>query len=110
MTKLITCTSCNGPEIEHKKGDDFLLVFEVLTEDDEDPFDASLVDLTWTISNGSGVLVTMMGADLTVEDNYIQFNKDKSFFDAFNYMSAYTHKLYENNTGTTIYEGKFQLI
>lgn len=109
MTRLIPCNNCDSPELQHKKGDDFLLVFESFTEENE-PFDPSTIDLSWIISDNLGVLVTITGDDLTIENSYIQFHKEKDEFEEFTFMGSYTHKLYENTTNNTLFEGKFQLL
>lgn len=109
MTRLLPCNNCDSPELQQTKGDDFLLVIESFTEEDE-PFDPSAIDLSWTIYKGQTELVVITGADLTIQDNYIQFHKEKESFAAFNFFDNYTHTLYENNTNTTLFKGKFQLL
>jgi len=108
MTDLTPCGSENCVEIRHSKTDDFLVTFELL-DDQSEPFDPTSLDLKWVISGTSGVLVTILDADIEIENNYVQFIKPASFFSGFNFMSDYTHRLFDEVTNTTLLEGKFIL-
>lgn len=108
MTDLIPCGEESCVEVRQTKTDDFLVTFELLHEE-LTPFDPSSLDLKWTISGTSGVLVTISDADIEIENNYAQFVKLASFFSGFTFMASYTHRLFDENTNTTLLEGKFTL-
>ena len=108
MTDLIPCGEENCVEVRQTKIDDFLVTFELINDESE-PFDPTSLDLKWTISGNSGVLVTIYDADIEIEDNYVQFVKAASFFSALTFMASYTHRLFDEITNTTLLEGKFTL-
>lgn len=108
MTDLIPCNDCDSPELQQKKGDDFLITFEAYSETGESL--PSGLDLSWIISNNSGQITEITDDDVTIEGNYLQFHKDKAVFSQLPLIGSYTHKLYEKNTNTTLIEGKFQLL
>lgn len=112
MIELRPCSDCddeNIREVLYNKGDDFLAVLEFMEPDELSPFDLDQIELVWEISDPDGVLVTISGTDLTIEENNIQFQKTASFFDDFIYMGFYTHRLYDANLNQTYLEGKFTL-
>lgn len=108
MTDLIPCGEENCVDIRQSKSDDFIVTFELINEESE-PFDPASLDLKWTISGNSGVLVTISDADIEIENNYAQFVKPASSFSGFTFMASYTHRLFDEITNTTLLEGKFTL-
>lgn len=108
MTDLIPCGEENCVEVRQTKTDDFLVTFELINDESE-PFDPTSLDLKWTISGTSGILVTISDADIEIENNYVQLVKAASFFSGFAFMNSYTHRLFDESTNTTLLEGKFTL-
>lgn len=108
MTHFEYNLSSRTLRVVHVKEDDFYCVMAFNTAAD-DSLDVSEMELVWTISDSTDILITMSGPDLEIIDNEVEFTKAASFFSGMSLMNTYAHRLYDDVTNETLLHGQFKL-